>query len=253
MKKLGRINTLNAAAEWLATALNDSGITPEYLVEQGRLQALKLRVCITPQSIVLPTGGKGYGLRLPYFDGLVDFNAMHCHLLQAQGAVLIDKAVDKGTPYPLREEISVTLDMLRVSKKELERYASAHLVTSPQPAVSLSPSSCDVVHQPERATKENLEQIPGKLPRAAIGKVVVKAAWELECQKGRRATAKEVMARLQEWAKEGTEPDVLKESIPHGVRWITAKGKEKPHDVEACGKALGTWKKSRDLVKKSGA
>ena len=253
MKKLGRINTLNAAAEWLAVALNDSGITPEYLVEQGRLQALALRACIPPQSIVSPAGGKGYGLRLPYFDGLVDFNAMHCHLLQAQGAVLIDKAIDNGIPYPLREEVSVTPDMLRVSKKELERYASAHPVTSPQPAVSLSHSSRDVIHQPEHAAKKNPAQIPGKLPRTAIGRVVVKAAWEIECQKGRRASVKEVMARLQKWAKEGTEPDVLKEPIPHGVRWITAKGSEKSYDLEACGKTLGTWKKSCDLVKKSGA
>ena len=88
--------------------------------------------------------------------------------------------------------------------------------------------------------------IPGKVPRTAIGRTAVRAAWEIECREARRAGRKEVIALLQVWAKDGSEPDVLKESIPRGVIWITEKGIEKNYDLDACGKTLEAWWKSRN-------
>lgn len=231
IKKLGFTNTLNAAAEWLAEALNDPGITPEHLIEQGRLQLLKLRAAIPTANISPPPDGEGYGLRLPYFDGLVDLNSMHCHLLQAQGAISIDKASDKGASYPLRKETIVTPDMLRVEKKELERYAAANIAEMSPPAQYVLNDSV---------------QIPGKLPNTAIGKLAVRVAWEIECEKGRKATANEVISKLQEKvADKPAKSHVLLKSVPHGVVWVTSKNREKTYDIDACGKTLKAWWQSR--------
>lgn len=83
---------------------------------------------------------------------------------------------------------------------------------------------------------------PGKMPNTNIGKLAVKAAWQIECSTGQQATANKVIKMLQSWVE--NEP-VLLETLPHGVTWTTTKGKVKPFDVEACAKALDTWYKSR--------
>ena len=78
-------------------------------------------------------------------------------------------------------------------------------------------------------------------------KLAVKAAWIIECKQNRRATDKEVMSLLQEWADKGSEPAVLKKSQMNNrcVIWTTDKCKEKTYTLEACQKALRTWNKSR--------
>jgi hypothetical protein len=86
------------------------------------------------------------------------------------------------------------------------------------------------------------DDIPGKMPQTNIGKLAIKAAWQIECSTGKQATAKQVIEKLQAWTE--TEPE-LTETIPHGVKWATTKGKQKPFDVEACAKTLGTWQASR--------
>ncbi len=84
--------------------------------------------------------------------------------------------------------------------------------------------------------------VPGKMPNTTIGKFAIKAAWGIECATGKRATAKQVIAKLQEW-----EPDepVITEVIPHGVNWVTTKGKTNSFNIQTCAKALETWNKSR--------
>jgi hypothetical protein len=91
------------------------------------------------------------------------------------------------------------------------------------------------------------KHIPGDLPRNSMGQLAVKAAWIIESEARRRATAKEVMERLQGWADQGTEPAVLKESnrANRSVVWLTNKGIEKRYGMEACEKTLGAWLKSR--------
>lgn len=85
-------------------------------------------------------------------------------------------------------------------------------------------------------------EMPGKMPRTAIGKLTIKAAWKIECETGKRATPKLTIEMLQAWVE--TEPELV-ESIPHGVKWETTKGKDKPFDIEACSKALEKWNTSR--------
>ena len=88
--------------------------------------------------------------------------------------------------------------------------------------------------------------IPGKIPRTAVGKLAIKAAWQIECDTKRAATAREVVTRLQEWADAGSEPATLSKSDKNkkAVIWLTGKGAAKLYDVDACGKALETWRKS---------
>ena len=89
--------------------------------------------------------------------------------------------------------------------------------------------------------------IPGKLPRTAVGKLAIKAAWELECASKRAASRDDVMTCLQKWADTGAEPDVLLKSNKQkrGVEWRTRDGRDKLYDANACGKALVAWGKSR--------
>lgn len=90
-------------------------------------------------------------------------------------------------------------------------------------------------------------EIPGKLPRREAGKLAVKAAWQIECETKRRAGAKEVMARLQEWADNGKEPATLIKSLPdkRAVKWRTQKAGELEYDQQACATTLKKWNESR--------
>jgi len=83
---------------------------------------------------------------------------------------------------------------------------------------------------------------PGKMPRTTIGKLVIKAAWEIECCSGKHATVSQIISKLHEW--ESNEPEIV-ENIPHGVKWQTKKGIVKSFGVDACAKALETWHASR--------
>lgn len=91
-------------------------------------------------------------------------------------------------------------------------------------------------------------RIPGKMPSRAVSKLAVQAAWEIECESKQRATDREVMTRLQQWADNGDKADVLKKSdIPNrGVYWLTGKYKENFYSLEACQKTLKTWGESRE-------
>ena len=89
--------------------------------------------------------------------------------------------------------------------------------------------------------------IPGKMPRVSIGLLTINAAWQIEIESKRSASAKAVMDRLQKWADDGTEPSILQSSDmgKRGVNWITVGGMSKLYDIEACKKTLIAWKKSR--------
>lgn len=93
------------------------------------------------------------------------------------------------------------------------------------------------------ADKHNSQYIP----RNAIGKLTLKAALEIEEDKNRRATAKEVMSLLQRWADEGYEPSYLIQSDEEkkSVIWMTDKSIEKIYSLEACEKTLNRIIKNR--------
>ncbi|MDO9227451.1 MAG: hypothetical protein Q8M09_00340 [Pseudomonadota bacterium] len=91
----------------------------------------------------------------------------------------------------------------------------------------------------------SVERIPGTLPPVASGQLAIKAAWQIECETKRRATDKEVMDRLQQWANSGQEDALLKSLPSHAVEWLTKKQEKRVFTLEACQKALAKWHKSR--------
>ena len=143
-------------------------------------------------------------------------------------------------------------DEYLITAEELARYAEARGImlvtasTEPQPAQHMGeeePTAQPVGIEPA----PNAGPIPGDLPRVAVGQLAVKAAWELEFETERVATAPEVMKRLQSWADEGKEPEYLIRSDRKRRRviWRTAAGHEKDYGEEACGKAIKRWIDSR--------
>ena len=87
--------------------------------------------------------------------------------------------------------------------------------------------------------------IPGKMPRIAIGRLAVEAAWQIELEKKARATDREVFQLLVKWARSGQKADVLLNVKEGKICWVTGKAKEKTYDIEVCGKTIGAWNKSR--------
>lgn len=99
-----------------------------------------------------------------------------------------------------------------------------------------------VVHDAGRIPVTKHDNPPGKMPNGAIGKLAIKAAWEIECETGRPALVDKVIVKLQSWVEQ---EDVLLEKINGGVSWQTNTCKAKDFDIGACGKALERWHKSR--------
>lgn len=115
---------------------------------------------------------------------------------------------------------------------------------APESALEIDNDLLGVQPTPESVSEPDNLEIPGKLPRVTSGQLAVKAAWEIECETGKRATAKQVVKKLHDWAESGDYPELLK-TTAHGVTWATKAGKVNDYDIGACGKTLGTWNKSR--------
>jgi hypothetical protein len=89
------------------------------------------------------------------------------------------------------------------------------------------------------------EELPGKMPRTAVGKLAIKAAWQIECETGRKTSSDKVMERLHDWAKKGSEGELIR-PFSNGVVWITKKErKEKNYWITDCGRHLDNWYQSR--------
>lgn len=127
-----------------------------------------------------------------------------------------------------------------------QRWSSATLAE--RAATELPDAAAPVIPAAQTGLQQPCPQgIPGKSPKISIGKLAVKAAWQIECEEKRRATAKEVMNLLQLWADNGDEPAVLKTSSreKRSVTWLTSDYQEKPYSLETCEKTLGNWNKTR--------
>lgn len=85
--------------------------------------------------------------------------------------------------------------------------------------------------------------IPGKFPKVAIRKLAIIAAWGIEKNSKKLASAEEVMKVLQLWV-DGDCPELISKER-NSVKWVTTKGLEKIFTLEACSKALEAWRKSR--------
>lgn len=140
-------------------------------------------------------------------------------------------ALEDGEP-----DIETVIEDCRVIGYDVHALADAY-VEEETPA----PVESSVSNQSDR------RGIPGKMPNTGIGKLAIKAAWEIENETKRAATDKAVMERLQLWADSGEEPAILLKSDKqkHAVEWRTIGGRKKPYDIEACRKTLAGWIKSR--------
>lgn len=99
--------------------------------------------------------------------------------------------------------------------------------------------------QSSTAPAKDAGAIPGEVPKVASGRLAVQAAWEIECETSKRATAKEVMQRMRQWANDGRYGELTSPLSGNAVEWVTTKGKSNKYDLEACGKTLARWHESR--------
>lgn len=94
-------------------------------------------------------------------------------------------------------------------------------------------------------TSKKNDQPPGITEgMITITKLAITAAWEIEGEVGRIASAKEVIKRLQDWVTSKRYAELI-EIIPRGVKWMTTAPDEKIYDIDACRAALKAWKKNR--------
>lgn len=108
-------------------------------------------------------------------------------------------------------------------------------------------SGSELANAGKSEAEETHSTIPGKMPRIAIGKLAVTAAWKIERETGHRATAMMVIKQLQDWAVGKKYSDTLMRAAPEkrAVIWVTRNtSKEKEYDELACGKTLETWRNS---------
>jgi hypothetical protein len=102
-----------------------------------------------------------------------------------------------------------------------------------------------VTKGPQFAKRQNVnEPPPGKMPKVAIRKLTIEAAWGIEVETGRTATASAVIERLHKWVDDRKEGCLISKT-KHGVTWMTTKCVDKPYDLEACRKTLKDWHKTR--------
>ncbi len=119
---------------------------------------------------------------------------------------------------------------------------SAHAVPVGAVCIEIAQGVTSEAKAAKVETRQADAPVPGKMPNTAIGKLAITAAWLIECEIGKRATANQVIKKLQKM-----EPDepVITEVIAHGVNWVTTKGKINSYDTQTCAKTLETWTKSR--------
>ena len=95
-------------------------------------------------------------------------------------------------------------------------------------------------------TSKKNDQPPGITDgMVTITRLAITAAWEIEGEIKRKATAKEVIKRLQEWVNKNQHAELI-EIIPHGVKWMTTAPDEKSYEIDACRATLKAWNKNRD-------
>lgn len=102
----------------------------------------------------------------------------------------------------------------------------------------------------QEINKSKINNIPGTIPKIAICRLAVEVACKIEQETGMRATAREVLEKLQYWAENGQEYSEVLHRRPDGVRgmdvyWITCKLGKKKYSLAACEKTLERWNKSR--------
>lgn len=137
-------------------------------------------------------------------------------------------------------------DLIRFCEKErvkvrFDREGDSNSENLPSHSLSL----LQVKGVADPAKEKSFLSIPGKMPNIGIRKLVVEAAWEIECELRRPASPSEVMQRLRLWT-ESREGDCLKSTDKKNcIAWETKKGVTKIFDSAACEVALREWRATR--------
>lgn len=117
---------------------------------------------------------------------------------------------------------------------------------SASPEGSPSPLAPDRSIEIVGAGRSVSPDIPGKMPKTGSGKYAIKAAWEIECETQCKATPRQVMSRLKEWATGPLRGELCVAKDKNAVTWYTDVGDEREFDQAACNKAVQAWYKSRN-------
>ena len=222
--------TLIEAAQY-ATDKTGQTVEPAALLRAGVHGVLRLSAPFGFGAMYNATRGENEDFRA----GLLTIPPAHLLEIETEGCAKIEAAqsLDGQTVYFPRKER--TRDQLRAMVADLDDFITGLSGAMPKPPA------------PALEHVGKVGAIPGNLPRTGAGNLAVKAAWQIECETGKRASDKEVMTRLQKWANSGMEPNILTKSKPEkrAVQWLTGKSEERDYTLEACQKTLETWFKSR--------
>lgn len=211
-RKVGWWDVTMDARTWLSMP----NVKPEHAaMVLSRLNPNSPAVCEDPESI--------------YVDG--DESSPHRYRLLLR--VFESEASTAPKPRMLLEWRTIAQQHNLRYHSWIDDYTNAMGVPAEKQA---APDAIDIT------TNQVTEQTPGKIPNTEIGKLAIKAAWQIECELGRKASMNEVMKRLQAWV--GKE-EALIEIIPRGVKWLTLGLVEKNYYKFACSKTLKLWNISR--------
>jgi hypothetical protein len=150
---------------------------------------------------------------------------------------------DPSTHLRIRDASEVADPVVDVDKvgRQIIEYSAKQVTSTVTVSIAAAGDSTSNLPQSE----EIVQPIPGKSQKTLMGKVMVKAAWEIECEQNRRATAQEVFSRLTQWIAEKRETDVLISIEKRVIIWLNKGYGESKYGIGACEKALERWNKSR--------
>lgn len=147
-------------------------------------------------------------------------------------------------------------DLVRFCKGQRLRVVfSATERDEPEHSTGYRPESeCDSSPHEPKPSNDGHEQAFSDLPPVpcvpggaiSITKLVLRAAWEIEWKTGQFARPDTVFARLDTWVGTSDDEDgVLLRVTEKVVFWAMTNGGEKEYGLEACRKALESWRKRR--------
>lgn len=235
---------LEEAAEKLGVAVAD-------ILHQADRGALVLSASLAGKDVFITRNREdGYsGTLMPEIAMMFELPGEVARIVARNGSAVVKQlsGQDGNVLIKINTPFSVSASDLFLTKKEIDCFVVKASAAGAQLTVMKEAVDSSEKKSPETQEADQRPLIPGNQPRISIGKLAIKAAWEIECASGRAATAQAVIERLQFWADNGREPAILirSDKKKRGLWWLPVTGKEKLYDVEACGKALQRWMESR--------
>ena len=138
------------------------------------------------------------------------------------------------------ENVYVPCSKVNLLKLQIERQSGKKINTSSEKYLIR-----EIEIESDTSQGDTRELIPGSLPNTLMGKLAIKAAWQIECKKGKHASAFEVFSRLKKWINEELECDVLIKLENNEIIWRKMNGELNRYSYSTCQKALQRWHKTR--------